>query len=480
MSGGVAPLVNIELRDGSWLQIAAESVRHGNRIIELAKIQDARQVSPNPMTIALRVAGMGLLEFEPKNAGEGLAALEALYHLRPELRPAGFGASGAAVFTPMGAAPYPGYPVAPPYDGSVTPPPHAPWGPYAPTPVFPPPTGAGYGQTPAMASLRARGLLTPFPRRFGELLGAIFQLFAGRLSIWLLLGLCIAPVAGILDGAWNYLFFTRIVQVNQSAATLSPTSCVLPAYQVESGGALIRDGIAVAVLLFLSLLVTGLQTAVISIGAREATLDRPVSVRRSLLGGLKRWRPTVGASFLAGSAYYLALIPATLSYVALFRVASGTNLCVDSTSTNAVLSLGCLGSVCFILGVILAALFAVRLGFAPYLAATHQLGVRASVARSWQITRGHFWRTFGVILMTGALAWLVLQVASAFPPILAVFVATPIVYIFTVPFIVLTYITLLYDLLLRHEGYTVLAEEELVPTSTTSTGSTPPAHMPPL
>jgi hypothetical protein len=153
---------------------------------------------------------------------------------------------------------------------------------------------------------------------------------------------------------------------------------------------------------------------------------------------------------------------------------------VDSSSTNAALSLGCLGSVFFIIGVVLAALLAVRLGFAPYLAATHQLGVRASLGRSWQITRGHFWRTFGVILMTGALAWLVLQVASAFPPVLAVFVATPIVYIFTVPFIILTYITLLYDLLLRHEGYTALAEEEMIPASTTSTGSTPPAPIPPM
>jgi hypothetical protein len=480
VSGGAAPLANIELRDGSWLHIASDGVRHGDRVIELARIQDARQVSPNPLTIALRVAGMGLLEFEPKDAGEGLAGLEALYRLQPGLRPVGFGAPGVA-FAPVGGAPYSGYPVAPPYGGpEMTPASPAPWGPYAPTPGFRPPIGTGYSQTPEMASLRARGLLTPFPRRFGEILGAIIQLYAGRLSIWLLLGLFIAPVAGILDGAWNYLFFTRIVQVNQSAATLSPTSCVLPAYQVETGDALIRDGIAVVVLLFLSLLVTGLLTAVISIGAREATLDRPVSVRKSLRGGLKRWRPTVGASFVAGAAYYLALLPAAISYVALFRVASGTNLCVDSTSTNAVLSLGCLGSVFFIIGVILAAVFAVRLGFAPYLAATHQLGVRASIVRSWQITRGHFWRTFGVILMTGALVWLVLQVASAFPPVLAVFVATPIVYIFSVPFIVLTYITLLYDLLLRHEGYTSLAAEEMAPTSTTSTGSTPPAPIPPL
>jgi hypothetical protein len=437
----------------------------------LARIQDARQVSPNPLTIALRVAGMGLLEFEPKDAGEGRAALEALYRLRPELRPVGFAAPGVT-FTPAEGTPYagyPGYPAIPPYGGPAMTSPSL-------SPGF---AERGYAETPAVASRRARGLLTPFPRRFGEILGAIFQLYTGKLSIWLLLGLCIAPVAGILDGAWNYLFFSRIVQVNESSSALSPTSCVLPAYQIESGGALIRDGIVVVVLLFLSILATGLQTAVISIGAREATLDRPVSVRQSLLGGLKRWRPTVGASFLAGAAFYLALLPAVVSYVALFMTARGMNLCVESNASNSVLSLGCLGSVFFVIGVILAALFTVRLGFAPYLAATHQLGVRSSLVRSWQITRGHFWRAFGVILVTGTLAWLALQVASVFPSAVAVLLATPIVYVFTVPFIILTYITLLYDLLLRHEGYTALAEEEMVPSSTTSTGSPPPAPIPP-
>ena len=126
MSGGATPLVSIPLRDGTELRIASDGVQNGSRVIELAKIQDARRVSPNPEIIALRVAGMGLLEYEPERDGDGTIALEALYQLRPDLRPVGFGA-------PPGTAAYPGYPQYPPAPGYPLPRPrqamprHGPW-----------------------------------------------------------------------------------------------------------------------------------------------------------------------------------------------------------------------------------------------------------------------------------------------------------------------------------------------------------------
>jgi hypothetical protein len=408
---------------------------------------------------------MGLVEFEPERDGDGTTALEALYQLRPDLRPVGFG----------------GQPVTPAYSGYPPIPGMAPFGPLPPgypqypqSPSFPASAAPSYAEARALAERRARGLLTPFPRQFGETMAAIFQLFSSKLRIWLLLSLFLAPIAGILDGGANYLIFSRIVHVNESPAALSPTSCVLPSYQIETGQALIRDVALLVVLFGLSLLATALQTAVVSVAAREVTLDRTVSVKGSYREGLRKWGPTLRASVLVGSAYYLVLLPAAVSYVALYIAASGTNLCVESTSNNALLSLGCLGTLFSVAGIALAILFAVRLGFAPFLAATHDVSARAAISQSWQVTRGHFWRAFGVILLTGVMVWLILQVASAFPPILTIFIATPLVYIFAVPFIALTYITLLYDLLLRHDGYTALTQETKVPTST------PTAPAPPL
>jgi cellobiose-specific phosphotransferase system component IIC len=327
-----------------------------------------------------------------------------------------------------------------------------------------------------MAERRARGLLTPFPRSFGEILSAILQLYSSRLRWWLLLALCVAPLTGLLDGVASYLLFTRIMQLGStSASALSPTACVLPTYQFETGGWLIRDGIFAGALLILSLLVTAFQTALLGIGARDVALDRPASLKQSLRGAATRWRPTLGASFLAGSAFYLVLLPAGVSYVIVYMTASGTNLCQAGNSTTAVLSIGCVGSLFLIFGVIAALLLAVRLGFAPYIAATSNVTVRQALARSWEITRGHFWTAFGAILITGTAAWLVLQFAAAFPTALAVFVATPIAYLFTVPLVSLTYVVLLYDLWLRRDGYAALTEG-----SGATVSAPPPTSVPPV
>ncbi|HST88666.1 MAG TPA: hypothetical protein VLJ14_09825, partial [Ktedonobacterales bacterium] len=109
MSGGAAPLIAIALRDGTVLRVEAVGVRLGDRLYELARIQDARQVAPDPETFALRVAGSGLVEFQPAHVGDGAVALEELFRLRPDLRPAGFE-------PPRPPAPgmYP--PAPPPYD----------------------------------------------------------------------------------------------------------------------------------------------------------------------------------------------------------------------------------------------------------------------------------------------------------------------------------------------------------------------------
>ena len=469
VSGGAAPLASIPLRDGTQLQVAADGVRHGSRLIEVARIQDARQVSPSPEAIALRVGGMGLLEFEPEHTGDGAVVLEALFQLRPDLRPVGFGAPADV--------PPAGYPGIPPFyhassggvPGSLSSPP--------PSSAFPRSSMVGYADAGAMADRRARGLLTPFPRGFGEILAAIFQLYRSKLRLWLLLGLCVVPLTGILDGGSSYLLFSRILQTGStSTSSFSPTACVLPSYQFESGSGLLRDGIIAGALLILSLLVTAFQTALLGIGARDATLDRPISLKQSLRGALVRYRPTLGTSFLAGSAYYLVLFPAAISYVIVYATASGVNLCQAGSSTNAAVGIGCLGSIFLIIGVVLALLMAVRLGFAPYIAATSSnVTIRQALARSWQITRGHFWSAFGIILVTGTAAWLVLQFAAAFPPALAVFVATPIAYLFTVPFVSLTYIILLYDLWLRRDGYVALTQEPgVAPSAPPPASSVPP------
>src|SRR5689334_5169624 len=153
MSGGAAPLIAIALRDGAILRVEAAGVRLGDRLYELGRIQDARQVAPDPETFALRVGGSGLVEFQPARAGDGALALDALFRLRPDLRPAGFEpprAPAAGMFPPAvppyGPAPLGGYPPPPPAGYGMPPaqgfPPYPPYPPSAPpgspAPIFVP------------------------------------------------------------------------------------------------------------------------------------------------------------------------------------------------------------------------------------------------------------------------------------------------------------------------------------------------------
>src|SRR5262245_33165750 len=182
---GVLPLI-IPLRDGTELRVNTDGVSTSGRRYELERIQDARQVAPEPETIALRIAGVGLLEFQPQRPGDGRIALEGLYRLRPDLRPAGF--------VPVALAP-----------GDMLPPPlpasgYAGGGFYAPG-FTAPPYAPPYGGNPNSIG----GELTPYPRRFGEVLAAIFQLFGKHLPQWLVLGLLVGVIPGILSGAFQLL-----------------------------------------------------------------------------------------------------------------------------------------------------------------------------------------------------------------------------------------------------------------------------------
>jgi hypothetical protein len=113
----------------------------------------------------------------------------------------------------------------------------------------------------------------------------------------------------------------------------------------------------------------------------------------------------------------------------------------------------------------------VRLGFAPYAAATMRLGPGRALAASWRLTRGNWWRTFFVLflmtLIVGAIGGIVGQVAGFYPPV-AYLVVVPVIQVLSAPLLALTYMVLLSDLRLRSEGYAAATQD--TSTGDTSTG----------
>lgn len=480
MSGGAAPLIAIVLRDGTVLRVEAAGVRLGDRLYELGRIQDARQVAPDPETFALRVAGSGLVEFQPAHMGEGALALDALFRLRPDLRPAGFEPPRAPApgmyppaLPPYGPVPMGGYPPPPPTAGYGMPPApsaqgYPPYPPYLPYP----PVGPSGSPAPVFVPVGMRGLntghgrLTQAPRTFGELLGATFTLLGRRLGSWLTLAIVTALVPAILAGMAR-ITATRLLGLDRLAdgqAVFDPSaqSCPFPVIiQLEQGNALYQGIAVIAGLVVLAAILDAWAKASLALGARDAILGRRVAVGGSLAGGLRRLPRTLGASIVVWALTYGLLVPSFVLIAVSFANLRGVDLCATASASlpdneAAAAALEVLGVFLLLPATLLALFFAARLGLAPYTAATERIGMWAALGKSWRLTRGSFWRVLGVMLLIFLLVAVAQSVGGQFALAsveIAYLVVVPILALFAMPLTVLSRVVLLYDLRLRREGY---------------------------
>jgi len=141
-----------------------------------------------------------------------------------------------------------------------------------------------------------------------------------------------------------------------------------------------------------------------------------------------------------------------------------TNNGATGTSALAAFILGLLLAECLTLIIVAvwSAYFQTRLGLAPYAAASERLGPFKALGLSWRLTRGNFWRTFGVVLVIGLLVGLVSGIAGQLglaSVAIAYLVLVALVQVFASPLQALMYVTLLYDLRLRREGYAAVARQ---------------------
>lgn len=451
------PELVIPLRDGTELRIGPAGVRNGERLFEIARLQDARQVAPDPETIALRVAGAGLVEFQPARAGDGGLALEAIFRLRPELRPAGFGSPSAP---PLYGPPAYGPPGTPPYPPGMYPPPG-----YAPS-GYPPPY-PGYSGGPPPNPNTGTGRVTPVPRGIGEVISAAFDLYFASFWTWLRIGLAVAFVPLALVGVMVIVFFQALglnpwgsaftafipTQISPSGTPTFPT---LPT--IDPTTWLILGGLALAFLVA-SFFFGAWQIAALGIAAREALLGRPVRVGASLGRGLRRLMPVLGTSLLIS----LLTLPLGVLAVAAFEFGFFGLIVGSSTSlpNSTVLLVG------FIAGVLSIPLYIgfiyvqVRLSLAPYIAATERRAGTGAIGKSWQLTRGNWWRTFVPVFVVGLAAGFVANFVTPFFFISLAFtflVVYPIVLALTAPLSVIAYTAILHDLRLRREGYAAVVQ----------------------
>ena len=266
--------------------------------------------------------------------------------------------------------------------------------PPAPPPPPPPPTGGD--------ALPARGL--------GDILGAGFRLYGQH---WQTL-IAIAAVV-IVPVAFIEAFLTHIItkSVSKTAVHINTTTGTVTYGQVSSGA--YRGFLASILLLFLSFFVFGLLTGAITRAVASEAAGLPVDLGDSYTFALSRLGPIIWVSILTGLAigigFLLFVIPGLFLLAMLFA------------------------------GVIVVVVENLR--------GTNAMG------RSWNLVSGHWWHTFGTIIVAALIAGVVNSVIQApFQQWVARAIASAIAQLITVPFTATVGVLLYLDLRARKEGLT--------------------------
>jgi len=477
------------------LRVEGDGVHIGERFHPLAQMHEARLLFLRPETIGLTLAQIGQVEYSFARSGEGVAALEALYHLRPDLRradapapaaeaPAGYFAPPPASVAPMIAptqqgqagapfgpfgAPQRGYPAAP------VPQPFA--RPLGPTP-FPPQTLAAFGPEPN----RTHAELTPKPRTAGQLIGATFRLFGKRLGGLLALALLVATLPSLVIGLLDALVaalsgvnplagapipLNTLQQIMNGQAATAPTTTTTATTPLDT-----LIGLISLTAVILSLLVAAWSQAALAVGAREATLGRPISARACAREGLARLWPTLWAlCFLYGVLGIIA-IPGLGLALAFMLGPSEPSAAAQVTAQDTIVFFVIAGIIAVATLALVAYLWT-RIALYPTAAA---LGLPQPLRLSLSLTASGWWRVFWALLVVTLVASLLIIPASAaqwLSVALASVLLAPLAQLITGPLGALIRVGALYDQRLRREGYALFVQEGLASPTTSQTTPAP-------
>ena len=282
--------------------------------------------------------------------------------------------------------------------GSVPPPPP----PLSPLPPYgqqgygqqgygtPPPP---YGQQPGWTPPPKPGLVPLRPLGFGTLIGAPFQVLRRNPKVTvgaalLIQGIPQAIVSLLIIGGVT-LLFSRVD--NASAA---------------DQGALQAGAVGWAILLGLvSILVSAVSTSLLQ-GIVVNEVARETLGEKLTLGSL--WRLTrsriaalIGWTLLLSLALTVGV--GVLATIAVVIFAGGRPMIGAGVAYSVIAGLG---------AVVVFVWLNTKLALVPSAIVLERLSIGASMARSWGLTRGFFWKTLGVIVLIGLIVYFVTQIIT--------------------------------------------------------------------
>ncbi len=294
--------------------------------------------------------------------------------------PAGYGPP-PPIIAPPTAAPQP------PYSGATSPhtapaqgaPPQvAPYG--AAAPQYGPPPGAP-GWTPPPRP----GLIPLAPLTFGTIIGAPYRLF--RRNPRPTFGMSLLIQGGVL-------FITLAVVGLVAWATLSRVEFAASSEEEDQivAGALGLTLLSALIPIALSLVATGIMQGIIVLEVSRQTLGEKLTFAQLWSRGKGRlWAVGWYSLALFGALGVISVIVITIAVVPFFFGDAGV---VAGIILVIVLYLALLAGVLAL---------ATKLAFVPSAIVLERLGLGGAIARSWQLTRGSFWRILGTIVLVAVM-----------------------------------------------------------------------------
>ena len=328
------------------------------------------------------------------------------------------------------------------------------------------PQGPGYGGMPGRPPLAPKPGVVPLrPMTVGDLLNGAFSLIRHNPKTFVGVSIIVMAIASIVSsvGFGGYMsdygrFMDQVLADPNSIDADDPLPFSTWSIIALYGGSLISYAGTIVL--------TGLLTCAIGL----AVLGRKLSPSQAWAAA----KPRLGA--VAGLALLQLAISVGLSVIVLGLITAGIVVGMLLVTSGAEAA----GAVVMVLtvligvlgGLALAAWISVRIYFAMPIVVLERLSPTQALARSWRLTRGSWWRVFGILLLTMLLVGLVSQLLTtpftllsvvpsflwpgeAWVPVAAgalIYVGTVLISSFTTPFTVGVSTLLYIDLRMRREG----------------------------
>lgn len=271
--------------------------------------------------------------------------------------------------------------------------PAAPPSPYASpsaTPSFPPPPAA-VGWTPPPKP----GLIPLRPLTLGTILSASFQVLRRNPRPTFGFSLLVTGVIYVVSlGVVGFVTFFALSRVQ-----FANSSDDADALAAGSVGVIILSALVPAALAVVG---SAILQGVISLEVARATLGEKLR-----LPGL--WRAAKGriGALIGWSGILVAVVVVAISIAAVL-----IGLIVAFGGVVGLIAGVLLGLALGAGAIALAVWLGTKLSLVPSALMLERLPLRAAVSRSWSLTKGYFWRTFGILILVSAIIYVVSSIVS--------------------------------------------------------------------